>query len=337
MKNYFIRDHKMLISFVENNEILGFTTCEYLHINNGSFSFYSQLDISNIGDFLIDVLECNFENFDNYYSFLSLYGLSCMLNISNKAQSLVTSCVNSEAELIKNIREVWKESLPKIIELKKEIKDIVDFCFFESNNKNFAGLSPIQKFYLYNGCIKNITDEYSSQISVSFDAEPEDNANLHDNEPIGQIEKLNRYAGFIRNKKVDFIATYGSISLGALCFIELMEIFKRNMLIKKCAVKSCNSYFIPEGRPDIIFCSTCRKKGAHIKHKDKVNDDPILKLYNSEYQRRYAKIRNYDKEMRKRELCKLKTEWVDKAKAKMNDPGMTIELFQEWIDSEKER
>lgn len=142
-------------------------------------------------------------------------------------------------------------------------------------------------------------------------------------------------AYLIQGQQINFESYYSSYNIGSLCYVEFMEILKRGLIIKKCAIRKCGMYFIPEGRSDTLYCDSCRNGGAHNAYKQKLLENDYLKLYNKEYQRRYQKIRNYPKSIRETKLKEIRS-WVKKAKLKMDEPGLTPEQFEQWIDEEKE-
>ena len=79
---------------------------------------------------------------------------------------------------------------------------------------------------------------------------------------------------------------------------ELFKVIQNNFTINKC--DNCGRLFIPitssnnpnqKGRNDQKYCNnlykdtgkTCRQIGASNRHKEKVEDSPILKEFNKEY------------------------------------------------------
>lgn len=115
------------------------------------------------------------------------------------------------------------------------------------------------------------------------------------------------------------------------CYLEFINMVKKNIQVKECGI--CKNYFIPEGRIDTLYCESCQKAGgAMLAYKEKVAQNDFLKLFNREYQRRYARLRIYGKELRKIKLKELNDGWVTNAKLKMAEEGLTIVQFEKWIE-----
>lgn len=86
-------------------------------------------------------------------------------------------------------------------------------------------------------------------------------------------------------------------------------------LKRKCPL--CGKDFIPSGRLDTKYCSSCQDAGGvTLAYKQKLKADTGLKEYNREYQRRYAKIRKLKGEEKKEALKGLNL-WMISAKSEM--------------------
>lgn len=383
---------KMGLTIYEDGSVSsGSIMYKNLYVNENEYKPYMQGNLGYIGWLTTDFLMYNFNDFDGFINFITIEGLSGLVDLSETAKRNLETCFNSEGDQYAFFKIVWKESKEKLVLIQNEFKEVIDFCFINKMDEYFNRLSPIQKYYLY--CEykrpnKGI-DVYSDSLSIEFGASTSDFGDLqkfteskadyedykkkylalesfveslkgiekpmlkkeyasefnrlqNDYEPhreklyseFKQLEISDR-AFFLYEQKINFQATYSSYNIGSLCYAELMEIFKRGLIVKKCAIKTCNEYFIPEGRSDTLYCDSCRKNGAKLTYKQKVEEDIFLKLFNREYQRRYAKIRNYDKSMKKTKLKEVQS-WVKKSKQKMDEPNLTIEQFEEWIEKEKE-
>lgn len=106
---------------------------------------------------------------------------------------------------------------------------------------------------------------------------------------------------------------------------EFLTIIEKNFVINKC--ENCGKLFIPitssnnknqKARTDQKYCDnlyldtgkTCKQIGALNKRKEKVENSPILQLYQKEYKRMYGLHYNHSKEFTEKKF----KEWSKKAK-----------------------
>lgn len=73
--------------------------------------------------------------------------------------------------------------------------------------------------------------------------------------------------------------------------------FSSQPLVALC--QYCGRYFIPKTKKVTLYCdratnnSTCKKEGARIKHKNKIESDPVLHKFIKEKHRRYMQCERY--------------------------------------------
>lgn len=139
---------------------------------------------------------------------------------------------------------------------------------------------------------------------------------------ITMIEEI-KAAYFEKNTIISGIC-YDIDNLMDAYVIELSELFKRGMIIKKC--KNCGKYFIPL-RSDALYCSnispqeklkTCKEYGAYEQYKQNVKSDEVKKLYRNIYMKKQmASKRNPDIEKYKLDFEEFKMtskQWKDEIK-----------------------
>lgn len=120
---------------------------------------------------------------------------------------------------------------------------------------------------------------------------------------------------------------------------ELLTIIEENFVINKC--ENCGKLFIPitssnnknqKARTDQKYCDnlyldtgkTCKQIGALNKRKEKVENSPILQLYQKEYKRMYGLHYNHSKQFTEKKF----KDWSKKAKKLTTK--FTDELIEEF-------
>lgn len=215
--------------------------------------------------------------------------------------------MDNESEYISdNVTEILDQLFNHLIEVQEIFKNMVSGCL------EYERSTLLEKYYEYYQSNKEFLEQFENNLYA-----------------IAYTPNKNKLG------KIVLYQEFSSSTIEAICFLEFIKLVENDIGIKKCAIKSCNKFFIPEGRIDTLYCDNCRKDGAKIAYKQKIENNDFLKLYNKEYQRRYAKIRNYDKAMKKTKLKEVQL-WVKKAKTKIDEPNLTIEQFEKWIEEEKE-
>ena len=117
---------------------------------------------------------------------------------------------------------------------------------------------------------------------------------------------------------------------------ELVQMLVRDVKYKRC--KNCGKLFIPSGRVDSLYCDRlmpsqskpCKEIGANLAAKQKVSDNPALKLYRQAYQRLNKRVEfGY---LSPEEFEKWKTEALP-MRQKCVDGELSLGEFKTWLDS----
>ena len=207
------------------------------------------------------------------------------------------------------------------------LREAVQFVFSDDVPEQYRRLTRMQRYFLFLNFFKPEFKQYESGIGARF--YPifinQKNDHLLDDKNF----KLDVIVDHMENHQMVMLETYKftDTSPHNIAYLEFIKILNSDIHIKRCSVKSCNEYFIPDGRTDTLYCGKCNAQKAY---KEKIGDNEFLKLYNREYQRRYAKIRNIDGELKNIRLQKIK-EWTIAAKEKMREDGLSVDDFKEWL------
>lgn len=99
-------------------------------------------------------------------------------------------------------------------------------------------------------------------------------------------------------------------SLEEMLYLELMEMIKRGVLIKRCSL--CDKYFVLSDKRVREYCSriykdgrTCKQIGAKLKFNKSVDEDTFLQQFQTIYNRMYSRYYRIDAWDSERETNKL--------------------------------
>ena len=102
-------------------------------------------------------------------------------------------------------------------------------------------------------------------------------------------------------------------SLEEMLYVELMEMIKRGLLVKRCAL--CDKYFVLPDKRKRDYCNriykdgrTCKQIGAKLKFNKTVDDDKFLQEFQTIYNRMYSRYYRMDALNSDRETNKLTEE-----------------------------
>ena len=244
----------------------------------------------NIGEQLCAFLNTNFENIDEYKQFINLYGLNCLLNLTNIKFS---DYPIPEKEYEEAIENTYNEIKYLFIDLAKNIKNDIEYIYNMYQLEETKNLTPLQRFQVMTN-----SDKFSESLKYL------DNNKIKIN--LSAFEVLRDLSDFPkRQDETQRIINEANINSSYFIectdivqslLIELIEVSNLNIEIKTC--KNCGKFFVPDNRSDEIFCSniyengkTCKEIG-HFKVQQKLiqeNDD--LRIYRNVYQKLLLRTR----------------------------------------------
>ena len=280
----------------------------------------------SIGSFLVDFLNTDFEEYNQFFNFFMKYSLALLEY--DKLKKLFKDIYCSKHELEQFILSLQNRNKKTYIKLQEQIDMILDYCLSNQNDK-YKNYKPIEKLYVLKIISPSLTILYDSK-SMYF------STILFSDFP-GKTEK--EIYSFLSNKKnkiIEFnlILPY---NLESILYKSICSILKENVYLKNC--KNCGKYFIATNKAS-TYCSniapnelkkTCKDIGRKTAFKNSKNTDPILysyyKVYNRKYmmKSRYPDIDKYDKDLNKyREIGKKKLKQYKENK-------LSAEDFEYWI------
>lgn len=244
---------------------------------------------------------------------------------------------NEYMKFFGTLRDLLIENL---IEKKTDLKERLELISKYSNNSLVRNLSVPEKLFLYE--TKRVFDlhyfntkpAHALFLDTKFKIKYICNTELSIEERKLDVDKI---VDIIKEKNIVAEEVYELENVAEQIFFELFKVIQNNFVINKC--ENCGRLFIPattnnnpyqKARNDQKYCNnlyldtgkTCKEIGASNKHKEKVEDSPILKEFNKEYKKMYGRHYKHSKEFKEKQF----KEWSKKA----------IELRDSYDDSQIE-
>lgn len=169
----------------------------------------------------------------------------------------------------------------------------IEYIFNMNNLEEIKDLTPLQRFQVMaNSDVSSKSLEKIDNDKVKINLSAFEILRDYSNYPMRQDE-TQRIVSTANINSSYFIECADIIQA---LLIELLEIVKLNIEIKKC--RNCDKFFVPDNRSDEIYCSniyengkTCKEIG-HFKVQQKLiqeNDD--LRIYRNVYQKLLLRTR----------------------------------------------
>lgn len=282
--------------------------------------------IQAIGTILIEFLNTNFEEKQQFLKFARKYGLKSLLDI------LPYSEVKDDT-----VEEIHKNLVELLNKIQHNFIYTVDFTYNIYNVENIAELTPFERYYtsrISNNA--NKIEKYRENIEIRFDLDP----NYSTESRIDTVKEKD-IIQIIKNyddvNLIPFSHGYFCETISGICYISLLEIINtKDLVIKKC--QYCGKYFIPQNRNDELYCNniykdekTCKEIGSQGVFKQKLEQDDVSKLYRTTYHKKFNRARrNPDNEEYKKDF----DWWRENAKRWKQDVEngkKTKDEFKEWL------
>ena len=321
-----------------------------------------------LGDNLIEFLNLDFNNFDDFFKFFCTFFFLYLDKIPEEQlikifkgfdKNIINIGTNkpihiANKELLKQCAESFYETeKDSLIKVQLLFRNFVDYIFNNNREKNLNNLSNAQRFYIFqniNKDLKEISKDYICDYSLNFSFTDE----AFMNELLGEIQKgiSNPLSdeNFLINimtkndpngeKIVGNKYNFKTNNLSAYFYIVLYHIVLNDIdYIKKCQV--CGKYFFSD-KNTTLYCNgkyaediTCKEYGIKTSQKRKENEEPVYGKYRQIYAKKAMAVkRNPDIEYYKTNYEKWKKEakeFINAIKAHKKSYGE----FDEWLDKNK--
>lgn len=244
----------------------------------------------NIGEQLCDFLNTDFETPDSFKTLIKKYGINFFLNLTDIRYS---DYPVSSDEYEKSQDTVINDNKYIFSLFRQDLILDIEYIFNMNNLEEIKDLTPLQRFQVMtNSDFRSKSLEKIDNNKVKINLSAFEILRDYSNYPMRQDE-TQRIVSKANINSSYFIECTDIIQT---LLIELLEIAKLNIAIKKC--RNCGKFFVPDNRSDEIYCSniyengkTCKEIG-HFKVQQKLiqeNDD--LRIYRNVYQKLLLRTR----------------------------------------------
>lgn len=319
-----------------------------------------------LGDNLIEFLNLDFNNFDDFFKFFCTFFFIYLDKIPEEQlikifkgfdKNIINMGTNkpihiANKELLKQCAESFYETeKDSLIKIQLLFRNFVDYVFNNNREKKLNKLSNAQRFYIFqniNKDLKEISEDYICDYSLNFSFTDEEFMN----ELLGEIQKgisnplsdenflINTMAKNDPNgeKIVGNKYDFKTNNLFTYFYIVLYHIVLNDVdYIKKCQV--CRKYSFSD-KNTTLYCNgeytegiTCKEYGIKTSQKRKENEEPVYGKYRQIYAKKAMAVkRNPDIKYYKTNYEK----WKKEAKEFINDiksGRKTYDEFDEWLNS----
>lgn len=303
--------------------------------SNCHFFIKDHLSFYRTGTNLIDFLNTDFSNFDDYFVWFAKFFTSYIKYFEEsdiRTLKLDKSYSYKEIEtLAKKYFKIIKKDAEKVQAIYSKF---VDYIFNKHSMENSRKMTNKIRFYIYYTShfktLKPYVTDFQIDNAFNYKIVPE---YLETNED--KLLEFFTTGQHFADVYSDIGAT--SSSIYTILYITLFQfVEENNFIIKKC--KNCGKYFITDN-PRVNYCDnlfkrnqTCKDIGNQIAQRVKQENDKVYGKYRKMYSKKAMLVkRNPDIEVYKKDY----ESWKKEAKKFMNDirnEKKTYEEFDKWLD-----
>ncbi|MEI3357296.1 MAG: DUF6076 domain-containing protein [Clostridia bacterium] len=325
-----------------DNELLDFNN--FYESDNIVF-IDDSFSIKSVGTLLLDFLNTNFENFDNFLIFFMKYGPFGYKNFfKNSFKKFIDSILVEDMTYIEFkqiIHKFYLKHNSDFIKFQSKLINIISYTYNVDNNKTISNLKPLERNYL---AAKKYSFDYSIDVSMRTQYDTILHSNNQYKKLLDTFQSEKNLIKDIKNKELKIIPSisYQSNDMFSLVIISFNQVLQNNKkVIKRC--NNCGKFFIPISKSNEIFCDnlygttnkTCKQVGAAIAYNNKLKKDDVQRKYRSTYSnwcmlvKRYPDIESYklNFEIWKKEAKKFKDD-IKKGLSTNDD-------FLDWLEIHK--
>lgn len=307
-------------------------------LSNCHFFIKDHFSIYDRGTNLIDFLNTNFSNFDEYFVWFTKFFTSYIRYFEKSDIENLKIDKSYSYDEIENLGQKYFKLIKKdAIKVQKIYSEFIDYIFNKHPLENSRTMTKQMRFYIY------YTSHFKTLKPYVTDFKIDDAFNY---------KIFPEYLETSEEKLLEFFTTglhfadvYSDIgatssSVYTILYITLFQfVEENNFIIKKC--KNCGKYFITTN-PRVNYCDnlfkgtqTCKDIGNQIAQRIKQENDKVYGKYRKMYSKKAMLVkRNPDIEVYKTDY----ENWKKQAKKFMDDirnDKKTYEDFDKWLDQNK--
>ena len=264
--------------------------------------------------FLMDLLNIDLTSFETAYNtFFYKYSFEIILDLVEGF--VLPGKYENEKVVYEKLQLIYSAVKGELELIKEELQELVHYVFNIDKLEKLEGILPAQRFAVYVAIFDKRICRYIDSYTTISEKRFTENMELKKYSEEELLLKIRE-----NEKILDVSQIYMSNNIAGIAFVTLKEIFKDNIIVKKCI--NCGMYFIPNARIDELYCDypkekgkTCRELGAISTYTEKLKQNKALGEYRRLYQQKTVAVgRNKDNKQMKKEFEK----WKKDAKEKVN-------------------
>ena len=308
-------------------------------LSNCHFFIKDHLSFYRTGTNLVDFLNTDFSNFDEYFVWFTKFFTSYIKYFEEtdiKKLKLDKSYSHNQIEtLAKKYYAIIKKEARKV---QKIYIEFVEYIFNINNIEQLKKMNNNMRFYIYYTShfktLKQYICDFHNNGAFNYQIVPNDFNETDEKKLVQFFTEGTHFADVFADISVTSSNVYTILYITLFEFIE-----ENNYIIKKC--KNCGKYFIT-GNPKVNYCNnlfkgtqTCKDIGNQIAQRIKQENDKVYGKYRKIYSKKAMLVkRNPDIEIYKNDY----ENWKKEAKKFMDDirnEKKSYDEFDKWLESNK--
>lgn len=305
-------------------------------LSNCHFFIKDHFSIYDRGTNLIDFLNTNFSNFDEYFVWFTKFFTSYIKYFEkNDIENLKLDKSYSYSEIESLGQKYFKLIKKDAIKVQRIYSEFVDYIFSKHPLENSRTMTNQMRFYIYYTShfktLKPYVTDFKIDDAFNYKIFPE-YLETSEDKLLEFFTTGQHFADVYAKTNATSSSVYTILYITLFKFVE-----ENNYIIKKC--KNCDKYFITDN-PRINYCNnlfkgkqTCRDIGNQIAQRIKQENDKVYGKYRKMYSKKAMLVkRNPDIEVYKKDY----ESWKKQAKEFMDDirnEKKTYEEFDKWLEN----
>lgn len=307
-------------------------------LSNCHFFIKDHFSIYDRGTNLIDFLNTNFSNFDEYFVWFTKFFTSYIKYFEKSDIENLKVDKSYSYDEIENLGQKYFKLIKKdAIKVQRIYSEFVDYIFNKHPLENSRTMTNQMRFYIYYTShfktLKPYVTDFKIDDAFNYKIFPE-YLETSEDKLLEFFTTGQHFADVYSETNATSSSVYTILYITLFKFVE-----ENNYTIKKC--KNCGKYFITDNLR-INYCNnlfkgkqTCKDIGNQIAQRIKQENDKVYGKYRKMYSKKAMLVkRNPDIEVYKKDY----ENWKKEARKFMDDirnEKKTYEDFDKWLDENK--
>jgi hypothetical protein len=302
----------------------------------------------HLGDLLIDFLEVNFNDINEFIKFFNTYGFGGLrdVSISKSAYEMLTIDNQYKSISANNydtfISNTWLESKQTLIDTQSAFNDLVYFCL-DIDRFTALDFTPTtqHRFYVartaYATHLAQLEKYKTNNLKVSINCDTSIDPFSHFAISRDLVVDYSMMLSATKNDYPSTFKVYSSDNIINILYIQFTELVLSNTYIRKCG--NCDRYFILSSRKDKLYCDRldslsnrpCYLLASEEKYKNILKDNPIEDAFRKAA-KRYNLQCNKNQEANGKELYARWVALANELKKSVKSGLIPQEQYFNWLD-----